>query len=165
MELVHLYDTLNQYAEDVIATYRNKLQENNVNSSHELERSLDYRIEETDGEIKVILISADHIEQVENGRLPTKNGGTGEVQRKIEEWIIQKPIIPRPSRNGTLPTIKQLAYLISHKIHIEGYHGKGLLKETINEVYQRYEDKINQALDDDVAEYVLVHVQNILKNI
>lgn len=165
MEYNNLNRILNEYAEEVINTYRLKLEQMGKNASHELERSLNYRIDETEEGISVILLSADHIEQVENGRLPTKNMGDGTLMQKIEQWIIQKPVLPRPNKYGTLPTTKQLAYLISRKIHTEGYHGTGLLKETVEEVYGRYEGKIYEALDQDVAEYTLISVQNILKNI
>lgn len=165
MENKNLYRVLGEYAEEVINVYRQKLQSNNKNASHELERSLDYRIDDSGDEINVILLSADHIEFVEEGRLPTRNGGTGEVQRKIEEWIIQKNLPIRPNKNGTIPSIKSLSFLISRKIHTEGYKGSGLLKETIEEVYPRYEERINEAIDMDISEYVLVAVDTTIRNI
>lgn len=172
MQNKNLYKVLCEYGEEVIAVYRRKLQEHNKNYTHQLERSLtiDYdalkkSLEDDSEVVNVNLIAADHIEFVEAGRLPTKNGGTGELQKRIEEWIVRKPIQIRPSRNGTLPSIKSLAFLISRKIHTEGYHGTGLLKESVNEVYAKYQSLINEAIEKDVAEYVLVEVDTTMRNL
>lgn len=165
MDNKHLYNILNEYALTVISTYKQKLQSNNKNATHSLERSLNYYIDFDSGnEIKVVLTSEDHIEFVENGRLPTRNGGTGEVQRKIEDWIVAKNIIPHEDERGRIPTIKQLSFLIARKIHTEGYSGTGLLKETVEEVYNQFEDRINEAIEMDVSEFVLMSVDNIINN-
>lgn len=49
---------------------------------------------------------------------------------KIEQWIRIKPIVP-DSRNGKVPTTKQLAFLISRSISQKGTKPKHLLEKTM----------------------------------
>lgn len=168
----NIYKALCEYGEAVIEIYRAKLQQNNKNGTGELSRSLtlDYEglkrdLDNNESVINLVLIAADHIEQVEEGRLPTKNSGNGELQQKILEWIEKKPIQKRPIGNGTLPTNKQLAFLISRKIHNEGYHGTHILKEAIEEAHMKFIDKIYAAIEQDVSEYVKVAIDTTILNL
>lgn len=165
MENENLYKVLGDYAEEVIRVYREKLGSNNKNASHNLERSLTWYIDDSGDEINVILEAADYIEQVEKGRGPTRGGGDGSLQRNIEDWIQAKNIIPRPSSNGKIPTIKSLAFLISRKIHEQGYSGTPLLEETISEVYERYSSLIDEAIDKDVSDLVLTSLEQTLRKL
>ena len=52
---------------------------------------------------------------------------------KIREWIKVKPVLPRPGRNGKLPTNEQLAYLIGRKISKVGTKPTKIIDRTIND--------------------------------
>ena len=52
---------------------------------------------------------------------------------KIREWIKVKPVLPRPGRNGKLPSTKQLAYLIGRKISKVGTKPTKIIDRTIND--------------------------------
>ena len=56
---------------------------------------------------------------------------------KIAEWIRIKPVLPRPSANGKLPTQKQLAFLIARSISIKGTKPIHTLQQTIDEFQLR----------------------------
>lgn len=71
----------------------------------------------------------------------------------ILKWIMIKPVIPRPMKNGKLPTPQQLAYLIGRKIAVFGTEGKPDLTDSVEEMNRRYQEKITAALAADVANY------------
>ena len=97
---------------------------------------------------------------IEDGRGPTKNDGNGELRRAILEWIRIKPVIPRPI-NGKLPTEAQLAFLISRKIHREGYEGRQPLKRTIERLRDEIYEDIQEAIEKDLNEEVMVLIHTI----
>lgn len=127
-----LEEVLLQYGEKVKETYRGYLQSEGVNASGSLSSSIGVGIDVNGSRYDVYLNLNDYWKWLEGGRPPTKNNGNGELRRAILQWIKVKPVIPKPF-DGKLPTEEQLAYLISRKIHTEGYEGKGLLKKSMDD--------------------------------
>ena len=70
-----------------------------------------------------MLIGNHYIQYLGLGRDKTKNDGDGSVREAIDNWVDSKGIKPKPI-NGILPTIDQLKYLITRKIHRDGYEIK-----------------------------------------
>ena len=101
----HLKLELGRFASDVIRKYRELLQRDDRKASGNLINNITPKIEVGDDQISVILELEDYWEEVELGRKPTKNNGSGELRQKIEEWISLKGIQPYPTSNGKLPTI------------------------------------------------------------
>lgn len=156
----HLKLELGRFASDVIRKYRELLQRDDRKASGNLINNITPKIEVGDDQISVILELEDYWEEVELGRKPTKNNGSGELRQKIEEWISLKGIQPYPTSNGKLPTIPQLAFLISRKIHKEGYvggdkqNGDGYLAEALKEIIPQYEVRFTEALTKDAEDEV-----------
>ena len=65
----------------------------------------------------------------ENGRRP----GGFPPPDAILKWIQFKRLVPRPGRDGKIPSTNQLVYLISRKIATKGTKGKHLFEKTIND--------------------------------
>ena len=65
----------------------------------------------------------------ENGRRP----GKFPPPDAILKWIQFKRLVPRPGRDGKIPSTNQLVYLISRKIATKGTKGKHLFEKTIND--------------------------------
>ena len=65
---------------------------------------------------------------VEYGRKPGKFPPID----KIRQWIKVKPVLPRPGKNGKLPTENQLAFLIARKIAKKGIPATHSLSKTVN---------------------------------
>ena len=84
----------------------------------------DFRIEDDIFTVSFDLV--DYWWYVENGRGPGKMPPISD----IEEWIDVKPIV-RDSRNGKVPTTKQLAYVIARSIGEKGTKGTHALDKTI----------------------------------
>jgi len=71
-----------------------------------------------------IIYGAAHIEQLMEGRGPTKAGaseGNPTVQEQIFDWIRSRSITPKESSMTQL----QLSWAISRRIHQKGFKGQG----------------------------------------
>ena len=84
----------------------------------------DFRIEDDIFTVSFDLV--DYWWYIENGRGPGKMPPITD----IEEWIEVKPIV-RDSRNGKVPSTKQLAYVIARSIGEKGTKGTHALDKTI----------------------------------
>lgn len=78
--------------------------------------------------LSVMFDIADYWKYVEYGRKPGKFPPID----KIRQWIKVKPILPRPGKNGKLPTENQLAYLIARKIARKGIPATHSMSKTVN---------------------------------
>ena len=63
-------------------------------------------------------------------------------------------MVPRPDKNGRIPTTKQLAYLIGRKISEVGTKGTHGLKETSDALLGFYEQQSAEALGRDCFKYI-----------
>jgi hypothetical protein len=77
--------------------------------------------------LTIEIIANDYIFFVDQGRGPTESfAGDGQVKKKIKDWIDRRNITDTKSTGRKLTT-DELAFLISRKIHREGYKGKLVL--------------------------------------
>lgn len=152
MEFRHLEKVLNEYGERVKETYRGYLASEGVNASGSLSNTISVQVDSKGSKYEVCLNLNEYWKWIEGGRPPTKSSGDGQLRRAILDWIRVKPVLPTPF-NGKLPTEEQLAYLISRKIHTEGYEGKGLLKQSLSD-NEDFILNIQYAMLEDVAEDV-----------
>lgn len=145
----HLQAVLAEMAEDLSVNYREKLTESGRNASRALYNSVTARVETDGGAYEVRLSLLEYWKYIEHGTRPH-----WPPVSKILEWIKVKPVIPRPDRNGRIPSQKSLAYLIARKISRVGTEGKPDLKNTVDKVLPWYMSRIAEALGRDVQEYV-----------
>ena len=76
-------------------------------------------------------------------------GGTPPVN-VIADWIKRRNITPYALKNGKLPTTEQLAFMIARKIGNEGYEGIHFLEKSIDEQKSYWDDKISEAISNDI---------------
>lgn len=146
----NLEKVLLEYGKEVRNLYQLNLVHSDRIASGELLNSCEFKLEVNGSIYNVVLSMADYWKYVEEGRSPGKFPPTS----KILEWIMIKPVIPRPDTNGKLPTPKQLAYLIGRKIANEGYEGSHDLKRANDSTLQKWKDRIVNALALDVSSYL-----------
>lgn len=164
MEWNRTIEVCKQYAEEVIALYRQKLVDNpksqygDKNTTGNLSNNLDYEVIVSDDEVKVLLYIEDYWKYVEEGRMK----GSWPPVNKIEQWIETKPVLPQPNSNGKLPTIKQLAFLISRSIYEHGIEPTYYLSESIEELGDKYKSLFETALEEDAADIALVLFDTLL---
>ena len=79
----------------------------------------------------------DYYKWIEEGRPPTKTNtkSNPSLQKSIEEWIVNKGIQTRTTKNQSREaTVKSLAYVIARKIHQKGTKAKPFLSPALNKV-------------------------------
>ena len=138
----HLTEVLNRYGELLAVRYKSYVPE----ASGKLVQSVKYEFKHNDRIYEVGLWLEDYWKYVEYGR---KAGKFPPID-KIKEWISVKPVVPRPMKNGKLPTINQLAFLIARKIAREGIEPKNILKRTVEEVNNEMLMSIKMAIMEDL---------------
>ena len=146
----NLERVLNEYGKEVRNLYQLNLVHSDRIASGELLNSCEFELQVNGSTYSVVLSMADYWKYIENGRNPGKFPPTN----KILEWIMVKPVIPRPDQNGKLPTPKQLAYLIGRKIANEGYEGSHDLQRANDTILEKYQNKIVAALSQDLGGYL-----------
>lgn len=151
MEFKRVEKVLNDFADLMVDGYKERLASEGINASGSLSNSVSAQVELNGTVFEVSLSLNEYWKYIEDGRLPTKNNGNGELRRNILQWIKAKPVLPKPFE-GKLPTEEQLAYLISRKIHKEGYEGKEPLKKTFEVVEEMLKDDLTNAFAEDIIE-------------
>lgn len=68
----------------------------------------------------------------------------------IADWVKRRNITPYALKNGKLPTTDQLAFMIARKIGAEGYDGIHFLEKSIDEQKSYWDDKISEAISNDI---------------
>lgn len=148
MELINLNNvmaTLEEYAKEVRNQYQDNLIKDNKIATGDLLNSVEYQIVQNGMTYEVQLKLQDYWKYVEYGTKPHFP-----PMDKILEWIMVKPVIPKPNDNGDLPSPKQLAYLIARKISIKGTDGTEDLEEALMDINQKYKEKLVIALHKDM---------------
>jgi hypothetical protein len=145
----HLKEVLERYAIALRNEYKQNLKNNDRVASGNLFNTVKYEVKDKNGTYTVSLKLQDYWKWIESGRPPTTGGGNGDLRAAILKWIEVKPVLPRADKNGKLPTNPQLAYLISRKIHREGYEGTQDLRKAQDTVWDRFIFEIYEAIDKD----------------
>lgn len=162
LEFPRLTETLFQYGEAVKRLYKTKLTNDGKDASSALNRSVQFHVRYKDKGImksfQVTLEMEYYWKYVEYGRGP----GKFPPMNKIAEWIRIKPVVPYPNDKGKLPTIKQLAFLISRKIATEGIKPTNILHNTLEDVNAEYLPKIRDAFQKDVGSHFALMIKSAL---
>lgn len=150
MEFKHTINILNEFGKALVEEYKDSLILNDVNASDTLYNSVRYIVDAGDTKFSLSLGLEDYYIYVENGR----KAGKWPPITAIERWIEVKPVLPSPDVNGNLPTTKQLAYLISRKIGLEGIAPRPLLKQSIENIWYVFEEFLDEAFTKDIEENI-----------
>lgn len=155
MNLTTLAATLQDLALDIAQGYKDELTAHGhyTTIGPEAHRLLDsirteLKVGETYYEITMTLM--DYWKYVENDTRPH-----WPPPGVIAKWIEIKPVLPRPGRNGRLPSPKSLEYLIRRKISQVGTKGTHDLEKTKDAVITAYRDRIEAAIQHDLYDYIL----------
>jgi len=170
----HLLKCLERYAIDARNLYKESLKKNDRFASGRLLNSVNYITEINGNFYEIFLSLEDYWKYVEEDTVPHRPPFA-----PIYEWVKIKPLLPTPyeqkykwtTKDGKehegsrtiLPTPKQIAYMVIHKIEEEGTEGSHDLEETMEIINQRYELKIAEALDQDLAYMVDIELQMLVK--
>lgn len=165
----NLAAVMNEYGEAVKAAYQKELAERGKNASGNLSRNIHVII---DGggdvfggaHIEVMLELPAYWFNVEYGRKPCPPSKHWVPVDKLIKWIEVKKIIPRPDKNGHVPTTKQLAFLINRAINDPDRRGgdpprPGIaptpaMQSALDEVNRRFDAAIRNAVSEDLGVFL-----------
>ena len=150
-------EVLNSFGRLLVEEYKDSLIRNEVNASDKLFKSVKYLFNSDNRYLEIDLELENYYWYVENGR---KAGKFPPIQ-KIEDWIKIKPVLPYKDKNGKLPTLNQLTYLIGRKIKEKGIQGKHLLQKSVDEIYKEIEDRLVDALSEDLHNAVEIELLSL----
>ena len=147
--------SIKQICQQIADIYKNKMQDAGYDPQGELMR-FTWETEYKGNIFALYFVLPDYWYYAENGRKP----GRFPPPDAILKWIQFKRLVPT-SRNGKVPTTKQLVFLISRKIATEGTKGKPLLQQTIDEAYNGLVDRLAEALANELEKDIAKDIENI----
>lgn len=145
LDLTTIQDITNNF----VVELKNKLKANDSYASGDLVNSIRGVVKQNGKYIVISIQLEDYWKYIENGTKPHFPPVDA-----IKKWISVKPVLPRPTKSGKLPTANQLAFLIARKISKVGIKPKPFLKPTItdfdliNKVYNEVVNLLNKQLED-----------------
>jgi hypothetical protein len=163
IDLTELQKVLQDYARDAEVMYKYQLALGNKTASRKLMDNVRSQVIVNDQGYKVTLNLQYYWKFIEGGRKGKSSSPPGAVYKAafppvdaILDWILIKPILPRPNNEGKLEKFrpKSLAYLIGRKIEQEGIAPFPALKTTQEELDKLYHQKLSDALGHDVSNYI-----------
>lgn len=153
--MIEINQTIKEITDRMLELYRNKLIDKNINASNILSDSAEVIVEVNGTTLSVSFNLEEYWKFVEYGRRPGKRPPID----AIEQWIKVKPIIPDPI-NGRVPTTKQLAFLISRKIGMEGTKAQRPLESAvysdsmellINQLKNEIVGQLNEQISNEIS--------------
>lgn len=149
IDLTELQQVLQDYAKDIRDRYKDRLANNDHVASHALINSIRTNIVSGDQFFEVTMTLEEYWKYVEYDTRPHFPPPSA-----LLKWIEVKPVIPRPDRNGRIPTPKQLAFLIGRHIDTYGTTGTHDLQLTKDDINAWYQKRLSEALGHDVVRYI-----------
>ena len=149
MDLTEVQLVLQDFAKDIQERYKDVLANNGHIASKKLMDSIKTQVVVGEQAYEVTMTLEHYWKYVEYDTKPHFPPPDA-----LLKWIEVKPVIPRPGKNGRIPTPKQLAFLIGRKIEREGIEPFPAFKTTKEELDKLYKEKIAEALGRDVRNYI-----------
>ncbi len=122
-----------------------QLAEQNINASGKLSASAEDVIIDSEGFVSGSVRANQYWFYRNFGRGATVNNGSGQLRPKIRQWIDDKGITPKGNISKD-----ELAFLITRKIHREGYEGKAFVSDTTDVVQPEIDKLIARAAFEDL---------------
>lgn len=165
MEWTNTIAALEAFGEEVVSRLETELLEHDHIVSGKLFNGLKTHVEVTEDTIELWLTTEDYFKYLEEGIEPAgkyRNPGW-KAYPFIRQWVIDKPVVPTP-RNGKLPSVDSLAYLITRK-HVEkGQEPDPMLRDILYDMEERYMPILEEAIAEDVeAEVTAILINGKLK--
>lgn len=169
IDLSEVQKVLQEYTEEAVKMYQYQLSLGNKAASRKLIDGVKSQVVVGENYYEVTLTLQEYWKYIEYGRQgklssPMKAYPGAEPPGKaafppvkaIMDWILVKPILPRPDGGGKMQKLKpkSLAYLIGRKIEQKGIEPHPALKTTQEELDKIYHEKLSVALGHDISNYI-----------
>lgn len=142
---------IKEITDSFVNELKNRLAENKTNATGDLSNSIKGLVKYDGKYLTVSIRLNEYWRYIENGTKPHFPPIDA-----IKKWISVKPVLPRPLKNGKLPTTNQLAYLIGRKIAKKGTLPQPFLKPTLTDfdlvgkVYNEVVNLINKQIIEEI---------------
>ena len=149
-------DEIKTIVGDLLQRYKDEIKNSGHSASGDLEKTARYKLQFSGRYFEVIFQLQDYWKYLENGTRPHFPPIDA-----IERWIQVKRIVPRTVTNK-VPTTRQLAFLISREISVNGTKPTKLLQKTIDGA----DDLISLMLDEfanQMQEQINEEIENTVK--
>ena len=146
IQLIEVRKVLTEYRTKFEELVRTKIQEKDKIASGNLLANISTKIEVDGSVYTVILNSLNYLKYLETGTKPH-----WPPTKPILKWIKDKRLPTREyTGDKSLPTEKQLTYLVRRKIAKEGTEPNYIIAETIEELNEIYLKRLQEALEIDI---------------
>ena len=149
-------DEIKTIVGDLLQRYKDEIKKSGHSASGDLEKTAKYKLQFSGRYFEVIFQLQDYWKYLENGTRPHFPPIDA-----IERWIQVKRIVPR-TVTDKVPTTRQLAFLISREISVNGTKPTKLLQKTIDGA----DDLISLMLDEfanQMQEQINEEIENTVK--
>ena len=119
---------------------------NNMPTYYELKDNIKFVMNVNGNFYEIIFNAPAYWKYVNDGRRPGKMPPVN----VIADWVRRRNITPYALKNGKLPTTDQLAFMIAKKIGRDGTTGIHFLEKSIDEQKSYWDDKISEAISNDI---------------
>ena len=150
IKIIGVTEVCNQIAD----IYRKKMDAADYNKQGEL-YNFKWTTEWKDNLFEIVFDLPQYFPYAEYGRRP----GKFPPPDAILKWIQFKRLVPRPGRDGKVPSTNQLVYLISRKIATKGTEGKHLFQKTLDDpnldnLANKLVELITAELEKEIEKYI-----------
>ena len=146
IQLIEVRKVLTEYKTRFEELIKTKIQKKDKIASGNLLASISTKIEVDGSVYTVILNSLDYLKYLETGTKPH-----WPPTEPILRWVKDKRLPTRElTGDKSLPTEKQLTYLVCRKIAKEGTEPNFIIAETIEELNEIYLKRLQEALEIDI---------------
>ena len=146
IQLIEVRKVLTEYKTKFEELVKTKIQKKDKIASGNLLASISTKVEVNGSVYTVILNSLDYLKYLETGTKPH-----WPPTKPILKWIKDKRLPTREyTGDKSLPTEKQLTYLVRRKIAKEGTEPNYIIAETIEELNEIYLKRLQEALEIDI---------------
>ena len=154
---MEITDEIKSIVGDLLQRYKDEIKNSGHSASGDLEKTARYKLQFSGRYFEVIFQLQDYWKYLENGTRPHFPPIDA-----IERWIQVKRIVPR-TVTDKVPTTRQLAFLISREISVNGTKPTKLLQKTIDgaddlislmldEFANQMQEQINEEIDNTVKQ-------------
>ena len=119
---------------------------NNMPTYYELKDKIKFVMNVNGNFYEIIFNAPAYWKYANDGRRPGKMPPVN----VIADWVRRRNITPYALKNGKLPTTGQLAFAIAKKIGRDGTTGIHFLEKSIDEQKSYWDDKISEAISNDI---------------
>ena len=119
---------------------------NNMPTYYELKDKIKFVMNVNGNFYEIVFNAPSYWEYANSGRPPGKMPPVN----VIADWVKRRNITPYALKNGKLPTTDQLAFMIARKIGRDGTTGIHFLEKSIDEQKSYWDDKISEAISNDI---------------